>query len=600
MGSQIAREHYDSLRYSLLPLCILLVLTFLIVSTSYLSARSALLAGFLLLASFIFVVMIRQRQAVADRLYPVVLSAMALSLLLGGAVVSNNLSGWDIHDEYYLFLQVFYGGAWHAEIPDMYNSALSVTILPSFIANMSSLDGISIFKFVFPILFSIVPVLLYRIYRSILPAEGAFLSVLVFVFYPGTYGEITQVARQMIAEILLVLCVLLFLSTNKEQQRSGRVVLILLSVGIVIAHYSLGLIYILLMASYFIMAPLISQRFERSSEIVILTLTTVVAFSWYAFSAGASVVLTLTSFLSFAFKSLFTDLLNPASRPLIVQQALGMGTVQLGLLHILSRLTQYAVVLCVILGFLTYVCMRKKSVTERRIIPFMTGSFLFVLSAIMLPFFSNALNFSRFYQIALMFVSPCFYIGAEKLRESLASISNYFVHSLRARTRLGTRSLLPAVLLLSYLLFTSGWVWAVSMDSPTSYVFDWRRMANSTDVSLKIQYFATYTVAEDAAAASWLRSYVSNSRKVCSDYLSRDHTLNSYGERARGGPLLPYECDFSNEYVFLGELNAVYDIGTEAPGNQLVGWPISNVSSAVGSMNRMYSGSAVIYTIVIN
>jgi uncharacterized membrane protein len=527
----------------------------------------------------------------------VVLSCIGLSLLLSETVVSNNLSGWDIHDEFYLFLQVFRNGVWRPNIQDMYDSALSITILPSILAAVSSLDGFPIFTLIYPVLFSIVPITLYRIYRKLLPPEGAFVSVLAFLSYPGTYGEMTQVARQEIAEILLVLLTLMLLSAKTARKRSGRVAIILLTIGVVIAHYSIAFIYIFLMVWYFLLARGSSRRAERLSVLMALLLTSVTAMFWYLVSAGGAVVLSLTSFVSYATSSLVTDFFNPASRPLIVQDALGYGPVQLSVLHVMSRLTQYGVAFCLILGFLIFLP-KKKNTLERQILPFVTGSFALLAFAVFLPFFAAGLNFSRFYQISLLFVSPCFYFGAHKLTKVLMRATGSFVH-LRARIPVKTVSLLPAVLLFSYLLFTSGWVWAVTMDNPTSYVFDWKRMENSLDVSTKIEYFATFTVSQDVAAANWLKSYVQISRAVCADIITSDHVLNSYGERARGGPLLPYAppygCDYSVDYVFLSNLNSVGGIGTEAAANQLVAWSISDISSQLETMNRIYSGSASIY-----
>jgi uncharacterized membrane protein len=88
--------------------------------------------------------------------------------MLSEKAVSKKLTEWHIHHEFYLFRGVVRGGASHPQIPDNYNSALSVTILPSGVSAMSSLDGILIFRLIYPVVFSIVPIALHKICRRIL------------------------------------------------------------------------------------------------------------------------------------------------------------------------------------------------------------------------------------------------------------------------------------------------------------------------------------------------------------------------------------------------------------------------------------------------
>src|SRR5208337_4570706 len=110
-----------------------------------------------------------------------------------------------IHQEFALFQQVTQQGSWTPQVSILYNAALSVTILPAIISTVSSIDGVSIFKIVYPLLFSLVPMILYRTYRKIMSPGAAFLSVFVFISYPTSYIELTQLGRQMIAELIMIL-----------------------------------------------------------------------------------------------------------------------------------------------------------------------------------------------------------------------------------------------------------------------------------------------------------------------------------------------------------------------------------------------------------
>jgi len=60
-------------------------------------------------------------------------------------LVSENLAGWDDHQEFYIFLQVARTGRWEmvTGISSLfYNSALSIAVLPAMLNMVSRIDGI--------------------------------------------------------------------------------------------------------------------------------------------------------------------------------------------------------------------------------------------------------------------------------------------------------------------------------------------------------------------------------------------------------------------------------------------------------------------------
>ena len=560
---------------------------------SYFGARQLLLVIFFMLGLSVFVALLRLRASLSDRLFPVVIICLGLSLLFSGTAVSEYLSGWDIHREFYIFLQVSRDGIWRTgtSFGSQYNSVLSISILPTIISAVSSFDGVSVLKFIFPTLFSVVPVVLYKIYRKILPPEAAFLSVFVFISYPGSYVEIIQLGRQEIGELLLVLLFWSFLSTKISGRQAGRVAILLLTVGVAVSHYSLAYVYLSLMA-FSILFSRVSHRSAALGTLTTLCLSVVVTLIWYVSVAGGTALISVTKFLSFVARGLTEDFLAPSSRPSIVSDALGLTQIVPGPLHTLSRVTQYALVFSIILGFFVFMRKRNKDLTERKMIPLMIGSLCMLASAVILPNFARGLNLSRFYHVALLLVSPCFYLGAERLGSAFRAIPLSIFRDVRVRVSLLREGSVPAAILFSYLLFSSGWVWAVTMDNPTSPVLDWQRMANSADVNLKVQYYSIYVVAQDVAAARWVKSHVSTRSAVCADAISRNHVLTSYGERGLGPIQLPGGCDFSADYVYLSVLNTAQGIGISEDGSI---WAVSRISMPLSAGNKIYSDGANVY-----
>jgi uncharacterized membrane protein len=264
----------------------------------------------------------------------------------------------------------------------------------------------------------------------------------------------------------------------------------------------------------------------------------------------------------------------------------------------MNRGTQYLTILCIIIGFLVFVRKRKKTLDERIFMPLMAISLGFLFTSVAVPLLAGTLNITRIYQIALIMIAPCFYLGAGKITAGLEWLFT-FASAHPIRIQIGTS--FAAAIMFSYLLFTSGWVWSITSDVPTSPVLDQQRMANSSDLVVRvIYYYGYYTFSEDIAAAQWLRVYGAGGQSVCADFNSRWHVLTSYGWYGRDGPILPWECDFAQQYVYLSISNSLLQVGTTPENGPLVNgplivFPLNLTSPTLSTENRVYSDGASIF-----
>jgi uncharacterized membrane protein len=530
-----------------------------------------------------------------DRFWLLLTWSLSLSLLLSVTLLSNNLLGYDVHDEYFRFLAVSKTGIWDVTNFDPYNSVISVTILPAVLSAVSGLDGISIFKFVFPVLYSFAPVILYKVYRKILSPRAAFLSVFLFISYPTFYGEMIQLGRQEIAEILLLVLIWIFLSTQ-TMKISGRLAIVILTIGLVTAHYALAYIYLVFLTFSFVVSR-VSRRTITLGNSFILLLTAVATLVWYAFAAGGVGIFDLYRSVSPVIQGFWQSLFFEGSRPSAVLQAAGLAPGLPGIVHDLNRVTLYLAQICLVLGFLAFVFKKRKSVAEQKMLPLMTIGLVFLGCAVILPFFAAQLELTRIYHITLLFVSPCFVYGADQLGRVVD-----FVFSLRKgiKVRFRKKQVLAAVILVSYFLFVSGWAWAATMDRPDSLILDVERIRDSPDVTLSRQYFLFYTVLPDIAGARWLNDYRDTTSPICADFTARYHVLNSYGEIPRDGLNSAKQltgCTFKSSYVFLSEFNTQYGIAyTTANGPDYGSFSLSKISARLSVKNTVFSdGGAVIY-----
>src|SRR5208283_5112883 len=194
---------------------------------SYMGFHDILLGVFLVLGLSAFVPILRGNGNFDDRLMMMLVWSVSLSLLLSSTFASDYIRGSDIHREYLVALQTSNTGFWSTRVFDDYTSILSVAILPTMINSLSALSIVQVFKFVYPAIFSLVPVILYKITRKILSTRAAFLSVFLFMSYDAFYNGLIGLGREEIAELLLVLLVLVLLSPRISNGLSGRLVLFL-------------------------------------------------------------------------------------------------------------------------------------------------------------------------------------------------------------------------------------------------------------------------------------------------------------------------------------------------------------------------------------
>jgi uncharacterized membrane protein len=239
-------------------------------------------------------------------------------------------------------------------------------------------------------------------------------------------------------------------------------------------------------------------------------------------------------------------------------------------------------------------------------VPLMAAAFTFLAAAVILPYFAGALQFNRIYHDSLLVVAPClvfgvtFFVSKIGRIASLKGVSHHDAIRPHPR-RVSIKGVVLATILITYFLFTSGWVWAVTYDRPTSRIFDAQRMKDANDPNLVAQYYNDFITDSDIAAALWLRQYRSVVTEVCSDETVRYSVLTSYGGFARTGSnvvrTLPGECNFDGSYVYLSGYNNVgmfaYS-GREGPN--LGQFSISKIWPKLVEKNRVFSDGAAIYS----
>jgi uncharacterized membrane protein len=193
--------------------------------------------------------------------------ALTIYLLALALLLMTSLRGWDIvgHDsvlEYYVYQLTRDNGVWRMELfQNAYNACLSITILPSVVAELTGVPGAYVFKALFPLAFAVCPVITYLIALRFASQRIAVLAAIYFMAFPTFFTDMPFLNRQAIA-FLFVGMIFLIATNRRWTVRRRRMWVAALSVGVVLSHYSTTyvLIAILVLALVARAAAAVAER----------------------------------------------------------------------------------------------------------------------------------------------------------------------------------------------------------------------------------------------------------------------------------------------------------------------------------------------------
>lgn len=585
------------LNISSTALCLMLLPVLGIIGTYFVNFHSNNILLLILIALIAFIPVLVAAKKIPSVLYPLTLVVIAISLLFHNSLISMYISGYDIHLEYYTYKIVANNAYWRPNIYSNLNAMLSIVILPATYSNFLKMDGTWIFKIVYPIILSLTPLGLYRIYqRQMKNNEIAFYSVFFFMSFYTFYTEMLSLARQEIAELFFVL--LIFLTVQDTLNKNIRNTLILIfSASLVTSHYGLSYIYMFLIILIF----LFSKDWIRNSKIKSylpefnlknLTLNYFLAFYivflllWYMNVSRSSAFNTIVGIGDHIYGSIFNEFLSPSPETMDrnVLMAIGatdpiVSSIGRNIHRNLQLITQFLIVL----GFLKIIVYREYAKFKAEYFYLIVASLVILLLSI-LPNFAISLNMTRIYHIALFALSPLFIIGGMYVGEVLIKIM--MLKNKLIKDHAGF--ILILFVLIPYFLFNVGLVYEITKDSPTSMSLGMERMKN--DKNTRDLFYTYYVQEQDVYGARWY--YKNANAKVYADSASRS-VLRSYGIVSDyiENPLIRFKP--KKYFIFLSKKNVCEDSVFYRKTNLNV----SEIPTFFNESNRVYSnGCGEIYT----
>jgi uncharacterized membrane protein len=174
--------------------------------------------------------------------------AAALAMMWSFSLRGDLVYGFDISSEYYSLNQTVVAGVWHFAHPnDAYGAMLSVTLLPAELHALSGMPALLIFKVVYPVIGAFFPVAVFGLARRVLTGRWSFLAAALVVMQQTFFQQLVALARQEVAMLLFAALIPAVLDDGQSRRRRW-VFVSLLSLGMVVAHYSTAYLAIPLLA----------------------------------------------------------------------------------------------------------------------------------------------------------------------------------------------------------------------------------------------------------------------------------------------------------------------------------------------------------------
>lgn len=495
-----------------------------------------------------FIIGLVSNKLLPSKLYSIALILIALSLLFHSSFISNYIFpyGSDSPLEYYVFKITEVNKHWNSTNPfpldlqcGRFYSMLSITILPTIYSILLKADPTWIFKVIYPILFSFVPLGLYQLWKKRVDEKNSFIATFFFMSFDVFFTEMIGLNRQMVAELFFVLLLLTIL--NERIKRANKMLCFMIfSFGLVTSHYGLSEIFLFFISIAFIYLCLVKKS-SKSITPIIVSLFFVIMFAWYIFTSSSAVFDSILEFGNNIYNQL-SDFFNPYSREPEVLRGLGLEEPPT-IWHAISRVFAYATEFLIVVGFISLIIKKSASRFSKEYFILTFSAMMLLAAIIILPGLGGTMNTTRFYHILLFFLAPLSVIGAK-----------FTVKLVKRHNELLTCALLLTILV-PYFLFQTYFIYEIVGCRSSSVPLSGYRM-HSLRLYGSFGYMDDYSV----YGARWFSKNVQNSELYADDY-SLTYVLTSYGMIYREGVnrLSNTTILANNDAVYLSTLSVIYN-----------------------------------------
>ncbi len=536
------------------------------------------LISFLVLITIpLFVILISiKKSKIHDNIYPYSLFLIGLSILIMYALRSDYIIfGADTDWEYYLYSMTLIKGYWVNFTNVTYDSCISISILPAIYQKLTGISPEYLFRVLYPLLFSISPLIIYSVARKYL---GNYYSFLAAFFFISFYQFFTTNNRVDIA--LLFFGLLIFtMSTKKINPSYQKFLLIIFLLSIVLSHYStafitLGILLFTYLIIFFIesirLLKIYQSKYGLKSFLKIITgysrgkltpsphinremgtlsiilLFFAFIFLWDSFVTGVP----FDNFVLFIQKAIINmdSIFLFQEGNSVIHAATGLSN-NLGIPGVIELLLSWLIIVLTMIGVLGTILQKFKYVDflkspfkpinqEFLVMSFVAITILMI--SFISPFISTGYNILRTFFQMLFILNIFFIIG------SVFTV-NFFEKLTSTKSKLPVRKIFIILVIISYFMCTTGTMYQM-------FQVDRSLSLNSHGK----EFNDIFIHDQEIIGAEWLKKYSLENKTIYTDYLGRFRAII-------GGLFNPTTSSVdnnltrshSNDYIYLRYYNVV-------------------------------------------
>jgi len=385
----------------------------------------------------------------------------SLAILLHTNLMSGYIWGWDINFEYYFASLVQAGASWNPLLPYPPNGLLSIVVLAPIYSALTGLNLIWVFKSIFPVLVSLIPVGMFLLFRDQF-GEGkvAALAPFTFMFYYGFFKDMAD--KQLLAEFFLIMLLLLLLRKNIHSV-GGKIMLIIFSFSVVVSHYGISYVFIIVFVAVSVLM-LAFRRYVPAGEMRpnFAVFFFVLAIGWFLFVSRG------TSFNNIVYigermaSNIFDLLKSPEMRSGMSYALMPMPT-DLWRIYLTMHYVLQLFISAGILALAVSVYKRKPICASIEFAFFSMSFFAFLLMQVV---FTMSLGMDRVLQMTLLLLSPYAVIGCQQ-------VMNLSGRIVRRTPSVQDTFVVFSLFLAIFLLFNAGSIFRMFDDPyPAFFTFD--------------------------------------------------------------------------------------------------------------------------------
>ena len=554
---------------------------------------------------------------IPSKTYPLLIFVIAISLLYHNTLSSMYIQGSDLHVEYYYANLVKLNSYWNSSIASTTNSLLVDTMLAPIFSKVFAIDLTWVFKIMYPFLLSLLPVVLYSVYRGQTNDKIAFFACFFFMSFLCFYISLPTHAKQAMATFFLSLLILSAIN-KKINNTKRRMLLIIFIFSLIVSHYGTSYIFLIWLIFAYILV-LFGSKLGKIIDTNLLTHNFVMLFivsvsGWYMYTTRSSAFNAVVHIGDHAVNSIFTEFFNPAE-----QGGAYWITKELTLPWEIFRILNYISQFFILFG-VAYIVVQKLKHKEKETMNIQDEFLLFAIAclavlvaSITLPYAvgRGSITLGRVYSLVLIFLAPFCIIGGVKIISILSNFVNKFVHSNHSIREANAFKFL-SIFFTIFLLFNANFVFEIIQetygnDCSHSPSISQPRIKRCGTVEEKIYYYCYNCPKHDVYGAKWLGEYMEDAR-ILVDSGKGSHVLISYGMVGEGyynkiNPHTDITKLDENSYIYLRKINYIDNImyvdcwTRKKTGYEKDWWNTSEILSILEEeKNKIYfNGGSVVY-----